>query len=69
MPNIRVDLRTKEIVRQLAADMGVSMTEVMRRAAKVYREELEQREAREREWAERQRLHGQGGGKGPEEGT
>jgi len=69
MPTVRVDPKTKETIRQLAAKMGVSMTEVMRRAEKVYREELARREAREKEWAERQRLHGTGGANAPEEGT
>jgi len=66
MPTIRVDPQTKETVRQLAAKMGVSMTEVLRRAEKVYREELARREAREKEWAERQRVHGTGGANAPE---
>jgi len=69
MPTIRVDPQTKETVRQLAAKMGVSMTEVMRRAAKAILEERALREAREKERAERQRLHGSGGAKAPEEGT
>jgi hypothetical protein len=39
MPTIHVDAETREVIRTLAAEMGIPMSQVLRQAARVYWEE------------------------------